>query len=90
MYAVYEVALGGELFQFVALGPLPENMVRMFFKQLMTAIEYIHSQGVYHRDLKLENILLNGNLELMIADFGLSKKIKKEGEKGRGLVGTPP
>jgi 5'-AMP-activated protein kinase, catalytic alpha subunit len=43
LYAVYEVARGGELFSFVALGPLPEKMARMFFNQLMSAIEYIHS-----------------------------------------------
>jgi len=72
IYAVYEVARGGDFFAFVALGCLPENMVRMYFKQMMTAIEYMHSQGVYHRDLKLENILLNEELSLMIGDFGLS------------------
>lgn len=72
IYAVYEVALGGELYGFVSLGPFPEKVVRMYFKQMMSAIDHMHSKGVYHRDLKLENILLNEELSLKIADFGLS------------------
>ena len=85
------MARGGELFSFVALGPLPENMARMYFKKLMNGIEYMHKEGVYHRDLKLENILLNEELELMIADFGLSiNRIKLEGRYANKYVGTPP
>jgi len=91
IYAIYEVALGGELFGFVALGPLPEKIIRLYFKQMMSAIEYMHSQGVYHRDLKLENILLNEELSLMIADFGLSiNKNKLKDQKANEYVGSPP
>jgi serine/threonine protein kinase len=57
----------------------------------MNGIDYMHKEGVYHRDLKLENILLNEELELMIADFGLSiKRIKMESPYANEYVGTPP
>ena len=56
----------------------------------MNGIEYMHKEGVYHRDLKLENILLNEELELMIADFGLSiKKNKMQGPYASGIQGSP-
>jgi 5'-AMP-activated protein kinase, catalytic alpha subunit len=74
--AIYELALGGDLFDFVITGALPEKMARMYFRQLIAGIEYMHSKGVYHRDLKFENILLNEALKLKIADFGLSINIK--------------
>jgi serine/threonine protein kinase len=56
-------------------GALPERVARMYFRQLIGGIEYMHSKGVYHRDLKLENIVLSETLELKIADFGSSMNI---------------
>jgi serine/threonine protein kinase len=67
-----EAEHGSELFDFIAAGPLPENMARMYFQKLMAGIEHMHWHGVYHRDLKLENILLSENLELKIAGFEFS------------------
>jgi len=69
---VFEAALGGELFEFIARGAIPENMARMYFKQLIAGIQYMHTNGVYHKDLKFDNILLSETLLLKIADFGLS------------------
>ena len=43
-YAVYEFAPGGNLFEFVVLGALPENMARMYFKQLIEGISYLHKE----------------------------------------------
>ena len=54
-----EAALGGEIFDFVALGRLPESLARMYFKKLMAGIEHMHENHVYHRDLKPENIFLD-------------------------------
>ena len=45
----------------------------------MDALEYIHSKGVAHRDIKLENIFLGDNVEIKIADFGLMKIFEGEG-----------
>lgn len=97
---MYEWARGGELYEFVALGALPENMVRFYFKQLIEGIEYMHNEDpenklkkvVYHRDLKMENILLDEKLNLKIGDFGLSiNEGKLEGSQTTDkYVGTPP
>ncbi len=52
----------------------------MYFKQLIAGIKYIHEEGVYHRDIKIENILFSEDLNLKISDFGLS--IHKNEMKG--------
>jgi serine/threonine protein kinase len=82
---VYELALGGELFNFVLAGALPERVARMYFRQLIAGIEYIHNKGIYHRDLKFENILLSETLVLKIADFGLSINIANLTKEGTAI-----
>jgi serine/threonine-protein kinase SRK2 len=75
---VMEYASGGELFEFVKRsGRLSEDAARFFFQQLISGVDYCHRQGVFHRDLKLENTLIdrqpNSAPRLKICDFGYSK-----------------
>lgn len=79
---VMELASRGELFHLLTeYGPLPEDVARVLFRQLISGIAYCHDNHVVHRDLKLENVLLHceerdgedGPLLLKIADFGFSK-----------------
>uniref|UniRef100_A0A0A9H7D0 non-specific serine/threonine protein kinase n=1 Tax=Arundo donax TaxID=35708 RepID=A0A0A9H7D0_ARUDO len=72
IYFVLEYVKGGELFNKVQRGRLKEDVARKYFQQLISAIDFCHSRGVYHRDLKLENLLLDENRNLKISDFGLS------------------
>ena len=52
--------MGGELFNQIAQhGKLKEDDVRKYFQQLINAVDYCYSRGVYHRDFKLENLLLD-------------------------------
>ncbi|KAK7394987.1 hypothetical protein VNO78_15528 [Psophocarpus tetragonolobus] len=73
IYFVMEFAAGGELFDEVSSkGRLPEDAARFYFRQLISAIKHCHSLGVFHRDLKLDNLLLDENGNLKVSDFGLS------------------
>ena len=69
---------------------MDENLAKHFFKQLITGIGYIHHKKILHRDIKLENILIDNLGELKITGFGLSKEIKDDGDKVESkLFGTP-
>lgn len=48
-----------------------EERIRNIFGSVLDAVEYLHSQGVHHRDLKLENVLMNGDSDIVVSDFGL-------------------
>ncbi len=61
-----------------------EKLVRTFFHQLVEGLEYLHSQGVYHLDIKPENLLLGNDFKLKITDFDTSTKKDDESLKGRG------
>lgn len=72
IYIAMELVRGGELFNKIARGRLREDVARVYFQQLISAIDFCHSRGVYHRDLKPENLLLDEDGNLKVTDFGLS------------------
>lgn len=73
IHFVMEFAAGGELFHKVAgKGRLTEDSARFYFRQLISAVKHCHSRGVFHRDLKLDNLLIDENGNLKVSDFGLS------------------
>ncbi|KAI4369480.1 hypothetical protein MLD38_017917 [Melastoma candidum] len=73
IYMVLEYVTGGELFDKIATnGKLSEADGRKVFQQLIDGVSYCHSKGAYHRDLKLENILVDSNGNIKVSDFGLS------------------
>ena len=69
---VLEHAPGGEVFDYiVARDRLKEEEARQFFRQILSAVGYIHEKGYAHRDLKPENLLLDANNQIKLIDFGL-------------------
>ncbi|KAK7281506.1 hypothetical protein RIF29_09564 [Crotalaria pallida] len=72
IYIAMELVRGGELFNKIAKGKLREDVARLYFQQLISAVDFCHSRGVYHRDLKPENLLLDEEGNLKVTDFGLS------------------
>ncbi|KAG6717468.1 hypothetical protein I3843_04G095000 [Carya illinoinensis] len=88
---VMEYAAGGELFQRICnAGRFSEDEARYFFQQLISGVSYCHSMEICHRDLKLENTLLDGSLSprLKICDFGYSKSSVLHSQP-KSTVGTP-
>ena len=95
-----EHAAGGDLFQLVTRaraaapggrGGLPEADARWYFQQLVCALEYCHAMGVASRDVKLENTLLDGDVErplIKLCDFGYSKHDRFQSAPD-SRVGTP-
>ncbi|XP_027191287.1 serine/threonine-protein kinase SAPK1 isoform X2 [Cicer arietinum] len=88
---VMEYAAGGELFERIcSAGRFSEDEARYFFQQLISGVSYCHSMEICHRDLKLENTLLDASLapRLKICDFGYSKSSVLHSQP-KSTVGTP-
>ncbi|KAJ7002668.1 hypothetical protein D5086_006037 [Populus alba] len=88
---VMEYAAGGELFERICnAGRFSEDEARYFFQQLISGVCYCHSMQICHRDLKLENTLLDGSPapQLKICDFGYSKSSLLH-SRPKSTVGTP-
>jgi protein-serine/threonine kinase len=81
---VMEYAAHGELFDYVQKRQrIPEFEVKTFMFQILLAVNKMHSMGIVHRDLKLENILLTSENQVKIADFGFSNYWNDSGLKDR-------
>ncbi|KAJ3200222.1 hypothetical protein HDU67_002232, partial [Dinochytrium kinnereticum] len=79
IYLALEYESGGELFDYIlAHDKVPEDMARKFFRQMISAIQYCHANGIAHRDLKPENILLDANSNVKLIDFGFSNVMRND------------
>ncbi|OVA09863.1 Protein kinase domain [Macleaya cordata] len=73
IHLVMEYAAGGELFSKIDRdGRFPEPIARRYFQQLVSALRFCHVNGITHRDIKPQNLLLDHEGNLKISDFGLS------------------
>uniref|UniRef100_A0A3Q2EBU6 non-specific serine/threonine protein kinase n=1 Tax=Cyprinodon variegatus TaxID=28743 RepID=A0A3Q2EBU6_CYPVA len=90
LYLVTEYAKNGEIFDYLAKhGRLSELEARRKFWQILSAVEYCHNRNVVHRDLKAENLLLDGHMNIKIADFGFANFFQP-GEPLATWCGSPP
>jgi len=90
LYLFMEYASSGEIFDYlVAHGRMKEKEARRIYRQIVSAIDYCHNLHVIHRDLKAENLLLDRNMNVKIADFGFSNQFSP-GQRLNTWCGSPP
>lgn len=83
---IMEYASGGELFDHILNNRyLKDNAARRLFAQLVSGVGYLHKKGIVHRDLKLENLLLDRNRNIIITDFGFANTFNPNDELGEEI-----
>lgn len=83
MGIILEYASGGELFDYILNHRyLKDPSARRLFAQLVSGVGYLHRKGIVHRDLKLENLLLDRNKNIIITDFGFANTFNAQDELG--------
>ncbi|CAD5335157.1 Protein kinase-like domain superfamily [Arabidopsis thaliana x Arabidopsis arenosa] len=83
-----EYVSGGQLSDRLGRQKMKESDARKLFQQLIDAVDYCHNRGVYHRDLKPQNLLLDSKGNLKVSDFGLSA-VPKSGDMLSTACGSP-
>ena len=90
IFIIMEYINGGNLFSFVKKRrKLSEKISKFLFRQIIEGIQHIHSKKIVHRDIKLENILIDLNNRIKICDFGIGVMLDSEDELIREQCGTP-
>ncbi|XP_044729553.1 testis-specific serine/threonine-protein kinase 3-like [Chrysoperla carnea] len=75
-YIFMRLAENGDLLDFILkFGALDERKARVWFRQLVSAVQYLHERNIAHRDLKCDNILITSNFNIKITDFGFARYV---------------
>ncbi|CEO94282.1 non-specific serine/threonine protein kinase [Plasmodiophora brassicae] len=94
LYFVLELASGGELFQQIkSLTRCPESLAQFYVAEIVLILEYIHKNGIIHRDVKPENLLLSEDGHIRLIDFGSARRLETrdaadERTRKNSFVGT--
>uniref|UniRef100_A0A069DV63 non-specific serine/threonine protein kinase n=1 Tax=Panstrongylus megistus TaxID=65343 RepID=A0A069DV63_9HEMI len=89
LWVVMEYLEGGALTDIVTHARMDEEQIATVCKQCLKALAYLHSQGVIHRDIKSDSILLAADGRVKLSDFGFCAQVSEELPKRKSLVGTP-
>uniref|UniRef100_A0A4W5PYU1 non-specific serine/threonine protein kinase n=1 Tax=Hucho hucho TaxID=62062 RepID=A0A4W5PYU1_9TELE len=89
LWVIMEYLQGGALTNIVSETRLSEEQIATVCEAVLQALAYLHSQGVIHRDIKSDSILLTLDGRIKLSDFGFCAQISKDIPKRKSLVGTP-
>jgi len=89
LWVVMEFLEGGALTDIVTHSRMDEEQIATVCKQCLKALAFLHSQGVIHRDIKSDSILLGADGTIKLSDFGFCAQVSPELPKRKSLVGTP-
>ncbi|XP_059484644.1 serine/threonine-protein kinase PAK mbt isoform X2 [Neocloeon triangulifer] len=89
LWVVMEYLEGGALTDIVTHARMDEAQIATVCQQCLRALAYLHSQGVIHRDIKSDSILLTADGRVKLSDFGFCAQVSQELPKRKSLVGTP-
>ncbi|XP_041951610.1 serine/threonine-protein kinase PAK 5 [Alosa sapidissima] len=89
LWVVMEFLEGGALTDIVTHTRMNEEQIATVCVSVLRALSYLHNQGVIHRDIKSDSILLTSDGRIKLSDFGFCAQVSKEVPKRKSLVGTP-
>ncbi|KAJ2867110.1 kinase that interacts with cdc31p [Coemansia aciculifera] len=89
MWIIMEYASGGSIHKLMQAGPVEEKYSSSIMYGVLLALEYLHSSGIMHRDIKAANILVTDEGVVQLCDFGVARQVMQASAKSYSFVGTP-